>query len=166
MQTATVFVRNALHCAGGGCNVETSCAANGHPSEVDACFFAREHLSPHHIPGTESPHGFRALGTGAWKAEPVHPAHLSVTAPYGLDLQCRLCEFLKNDKNFRETYRIEMQNLKITKKYSGVAASSIDFVINSLHQSFREIGRIGNPNRVESAKERPRRRTTKTYPSS
>ena len=83
-----------------------------------------------------------------------------------IDLFIDLCEFLKNNKNFKKTYQIEMENLKIAEKYSNLAASSIDFVINSLHQSFREIGRIGNPNRVESAKERPRRRTTKTYPSS
>lgn len=91
--------------------------------------------------------------------------NLIIQEGMSIDLFIDLCEFLKNDKNFRETYRIEMQNLKITKKYSGVAASSIDFVINSLHQSFREIGHIGNPNRVESAKGRPHRRTTKTYPS-
>lgn len=84
--------------------------------------------------------------------------NLIIREGLSLDLFVDLSEFLKKDKDFKETNRIEMENLVIAKEYSWIASSSIEIVTASLNGFFQKIGHA-------PCKGSPRNRTTNNFPS-
>ena len=83
MQTAAVFVRNALDRSGGGRDIEAADGANCDPAKMGSGFLPGRNDSLDQITGAKIPYSTSTLRTGAGETVFVHPAHLTATPSRG-----------------------------------------------------------------------------------